>query len=470
MSWLSRCRVLCGGVALLVGPMRAQDTRHVTEPKIPPSCVVLPARLTAQGWTLAEADESRPDTARIQQALDHCAAGGAVELKPDAGHDAFLTGPLTLRSGVTLVVDAHAILFASRNPRDYDLEPGVCGTVSPQGHACKALLTGDHIHDAGVMGDGVIDGRGGAKLLGQNITWWDVADGALKGGLQNNFRMLTLTASDNITLYRITLKDSPNFHVTFTGGDGFTVWGIKISAPANARNLDGIDLGQPFPPVAAPTKDVTVAYSYIHAGDDILAAKAPETYPTSNISVLHNHFYTGHGMSIGSATTGGVSAMRVEDLSIDGAENGIRIKSNVTLGGHVHDIEYKDVCIRKSPNPISVSTHYDSYGPGHEVYGSGTNHIPVFEDIRFEDVAVDGGKVTFDGLDATRRLGISLRNFFLVHPETNKVVLDHAAIRVDGTNLNGAGEDVSFTGPAAGGTAPACAGKFVPFPAEVTVR
>jgi polygalacturonase len=472
-AWLRQFRfalVLVVGAVSLGWVGVAQDRRQVSEPRIPAPCVVLPARLVAQGWTLAEADESRPDTARIQQALDHCLAGQAVELKSDAARDAFLSGPLTLRSGVTLLVDKGVILFASRNPRDYDLEAGVCGTVSPQGHACKALLTGDHIHDAAVMGDGIIDGRGGAKLLGQNLTWWDVADKALKGGLQNNFRMLTLTGSNNFTLYRIQLKDSPNFHVTFTGGDGFTVWGVVINAPANARNLDGIDLGQPFPPVAAPTTNITVAYSFIHAGDDILAAKAPETYPTSNITVMHNHFYTGHGMSIGSATTGGVSGMRVDDLSIDGAENGVRIKSNVTLGGAVHDIEYKDVCIRNSKNPIGISTHYDSYGPGHEVYGSGTNHIPEFRGIRFEDVAVDGGKVTLDGLDETHRLEVSLHNVLLTHPETNTVVLDHAAIRRDGSNIAAAGADVVFSGTAAGGVAPACAAKFVPFPAEVTVR
>ncbi len=47
----------------------------------------------------------------------------------------------------------------------------------------------------------------------------------------------------------------------------------------------------------------------------------------SNISILHNHFYNGHGMSIGSGTDGGVEALLVDDLTIDGADNGIRIKS-----------------------------------------------------------------------------------------------------------------------------------------------
>ena len=36
-------------------------------------------------------------------------------------NDAFLTGPLTIPSGVTLLVDAGVTLYASRNPRDYDV-------------------------------------------------------------------------------------------------------------------------------------------------------------------------------------------------------------------------------------------------------------------------------------------------------------------------------------------------------------
>ena len=44
-----------------------QDTRRVTEPGIPPSCTVLTAGLTSQGSTLAESDENKPDTNRIQQ-------------------------------------------------------------------------------------------------------------------------------------------------------------------------------------------------------------------------------------------------------------------------------------------------------------------------------------------------------------------------------------------------------------------
>ena len=85
--------------------LRAQDTRSVTEPVIPPACITLKAALTTAQATSGEIEARansnvRLDTARIQQALDRCPKGRAVELAPDstsaAGHTAsaaLATGP-----------------------------------------------------------------------------------------------------------------------------------------------------------------------------------------------------------------------------------------------------------------------------------------------------------------------------------------------------------------------------------------
>src|SRR5271168_4524122 len=105
---------------------RGQDLRHVTEPVIPPSCTVLTARSTGP-------NDAAPDTKLIQGALDRCPAEHAVELKPDGAANSFLSGPLQLRSGVTLLVDANVTLYGSRDPRDYDITPGSCGVVNQAG-------------------------------------------------------------------------------------------------------------------------------------------------------------------------------------------------------------------------------------------------------------------------------------------------------------------------------------------------
>jgi len=456
-------------ISLALASAYCQDTRQVTEPKIPPSCIILIAALASDGETLAESGENKPDTSRIQAALDRCKPGQAVELRSGGGHDAFLSGPLELRRGVTLLIDKGTILFASRNPRDYDLTPGVCGAITPRSHGCKPLIGGDRVADAAIMGDGVIDGRGGARMLGQDLTWWQLADKGRPWALQNNPRMIVLSRCDNFVLYRIQLRNSPNFHVSCSGGNGFTVWGVTISAPANAHNADGIDIGQPWPEVAHDTSNVTITHCYIHAGDDIVAFKAPAGYLTSHGTVIHNHFYTGHGMSIGSATAGGVTAIRVSDLTIDGADNGIRIKSNVKLGGSVHDVEYSDVCIRNSRNPLTVDPFYDS--TGHEVDGTDPDKLPLFTDIRLNNVVMEGGgKITLKGLDGSHRSDISLHNVFLEQPESFKIAAAHAAIHLEGSNLSVSGDDVTVSGAPSGVAPNVCEGRFVPFPVPISAK
>ena len=102
----------------------AQDTRTVTEPKLPAACTTLDAKLTKAGTTLAPADEQKLDTERIQKAIDTCAKGKAVVLRTSGASNAFLTGPLDLREGITLVVDTGVTLFASRDPAVYEVSPG----------------------------------------------------------------------------------------------------------------------------------------------------------------------------------------------------------------------------------------------------------------------------------------------------------------------------------------------------------
>ena len=127
---------------------------------------------------------------------------------------------------------------------------------------------------------------------------------------------MQINRSDDFTLYKITLKNSPNFHVVYDRGNGFTAWGVVINtADKRARNTDGID--------PASATNVTITRSYINTGDDDVAIKAGSTGPSSNITISHNHFYRGHGVSIGSETDGGAHAIRVFDLSIDGADNGL---------------------------------------------------------------------------------------------------------------------------------------------------
>jgi polygalacturonase len=443
-----------GLLALASFAARAQDTRTVTEPVIPPVCASLGAKLAVvDGRTLAAEDEKKPDTARLQQALDACPAGKAVELKPDGAMAAFLIGPVQLRAGVTLLVAKGAVVFGSRDPRDYDTAPGACGIVNERGHGCKAMISGDNVAGAAVMGDGVIDGRGWAPLLGDKVSWWDLAQQAkVQNNNQNCPRILVLQRCNNFTLYRITLKNSPNFHVSYSGGNGFTAWGVIIDTPRAGRNTDGIDPGN--------STNVTITHCFINAGDDNVAVKAGRPGPTTNITISHNHFYAGHGVSIGSETDGGLSNMLVTDLSIDGADNGIRIKSNSSRGGVVKNVVYEDVCIRNTKNPILMDTHY-SYT------GKASDRLPWFTGIVLRNVRVSGpGKITLDGYDEKHKLAIAFDNVIVDDLKAVKFVSDHATVQLGPgpVNFQPSGDGVTLEGAPGNGQPQSCEAKFVPMP------
>jgi polygalacturonase len=419
--------------------------------------VTLEAQLSAPSGVLSDDDERRLDTARIQDAVDHCKKGRAVRLRAAGNRNVFLAAPLYLKSGVTLLIDANTVLFASRNPRDYDIAPGSCGVVSEHGHGCKPFILADHAPNAAIMGDGAIDGRGGAKLLGQDVSWWDLAHTAkVTDKSQSCTRILIVRESDNFILYRITLRNSPNFHVSVEKSNGFTAWGVKIDTPGTARNTDGID--------PSSSTNVSILYSYIRAGDDNVAIKAGKLGPSSHITIAHDHFYSGHGMSIGSETSGGVSAVRVSDLTIDEADNGIRIKSDRSRGGVVEDVRYDNVCMRGVRNPIVLTPLYTTF--------SG-DLLPVYRNIVLKDVhSLTTGPFTVAGLDEKHKLEATFDNVFVDGLRPSDIRASHAAMTVGPMlgNLTPSGEDMTVTQApdSKPGTPVACEGRFVDFPANQT--
>ena len=85
----------------------------------------------------------------------------------------------------------------------------------------------------------------------------------------------------------------------------------------------------------------------------------------------------------------------MSDLSVDGADNGLRIKSSATKGGLVHEVLYNDVCVRKSKAPITLETSYPATGelPSKD---------PVYTGIVMKDIRISGGgKIQLLGFDTT---------------------------------------------------------------------
>lgn len=482
-------RIIGGSLPLFIGltsVAAAQDRREVAEPVAPPACATLHAeKFVADDRKLSDADESKPDTRLIQAALDRCSPGKAVELAASPSKNAFMSGPLHVPDGVTLLIGKGVTLYASRNPADYDYlsAHGVCGTseatdrkfgdlaAAPEGlrsisgpskpMGCQALISIIDAKNAAVMGDGIIDGRGDMQLIGRDYSWWQMARKAEPGNKKYySVKLIIARNADGLVLHGITLHNSPNYHVTVNNTNGFTAWGVHLKTPTvahtDARNTDGIDPGN--------STNITIAHSWIDNEDDNIAIKTGVTH----MSVLHNHFYSGHGMSIGSETYSGVSNLLVDDLVEDHTTSGIRIKSNVTRGGPVHDLVYQNICMRDVQVPIAISPYYNNgtidqfFDPGFK--GS---RIPDYKAITLRNISVmTPGDVLIAGADESHRTAVSLENVSIAGIQPAQVHMKLADITHAGGNipLGGQPADVNFLDAAvsAPATQYSCEGRFVP--------
>lgn len=451
---MMRLLLLFVGLACVVIQGWAQDTRQVSEPVTPPVCTVLTANMVSP-------NAGGDDTQRLQQALAACPSGFALELAANNEKNSFVSGPLRLPDGVSLLIDREVTLYASLNPALYDKGKSLCGQNGSERGGCLPLISVNGASKLGIYGEGVIDGQGGQTVLGKTESWWQMARRAQAEKNEHNVpRLIEMTRSRDLVLHKIRLRNSPNFHVTLHRVDGFTAWGVMIDTPAHARNTDGID------PISS--RNITIAHSFIRTGDDNIAIKAGNSGPTEHISILHNHFYSGHGMSIGSETNAGVRHILVDDLSMDGTTSGLRIKSDVSRGGVVEEVRYHNVCLRNTKTALDFDTRYRPDAQG--------TLFPVYRNIALEKVWSQGQmKIVMRGLDAEHALQLRLRDVVVSGPV--KTTTQFAQLQwwandgVQTQSIGAQAQELPLFIPATSENAMqiACEKKWLPFP-EVTAR
>lgn len=313
--------------------------------------------VTANGETL--------DTVAIQTAINNCSAngGGIVTLAP-LNNNRYLSGPITLKNNVELYIPESVTLLASNDRNLYSL---------PESKWIPFIQTAKNAHDVTIAGGGTIDGQG--KL------WWEYYlknDG--KGSPTNRPRMIVLNSTNRVLISQVHLANSPSFFIVPTNSQNITVDNIVISAPESSPNTDGVD--------PSNSQYVVVRNSTIGNGDDNIAIKAGSSgLPTESIVVHNCTFLTGHGASIGSETSSGVHDVYFENITFNGADNGLRIKSNAPTGGEVSNIYYNNIQMTNVGNLILVTGYYPNIPPNGTSGGSYiTGQTPYFHNIHFNNV------------------------------------------------------------------------------------
>jgi polygalacturonase len=442
------------------------DSRTVTQPTLPGTCETLTATLSTSDEKFSSGDEaSPPDTSRIQSALTSCAGSDkAVVLAAGGSDDAFLSAPLTIGSGVYLVIDGGVTLYASLVASEYQVSGSsdTCGEIESSDNGCKAFVTVTG-SNSGIEGTanasgtrGEIDGRGDQDVYGTSTTWFDLANTATsESEKQNNPRLVQATDANDFTVYDLDLVNSPKEHLYYQGGNGFTVWGLEIKTPATAHNTDGIDIDS--------TQNATVNDSYIQDGDDGVAIQT-NSAAAKDITVENSHFYGTHGISIGSETTYGVSSVLVENNTIQGTDssgnksssnNGLRIKSDSSAGGDVDDIVYDDNCLTGVEDLLDFNPFYSS--------GDG-DHVPDFQSVTVNGLksvsSASGAESVLEGYSSSDPLGLTLENVSL---DVTKTSAEYANIGLYDTNISPSGTDVTTSSVSGSGSVPSCS--FPSYPA-----
>ena len=301
----------------------------------------------------AKGDGKTLDTEAIQKALDECgkATGGTVKFS----RGTYYSKPLTLQAKTTVLLDAGATLQACTNQSDFMKVPGDWLQAKSGGDFIP-FISGKDLTDVTFTGKGTIDGNG--------AVWWEEAEKArqkVSGYTLPRPNLIVLTRCKNVRFENLTLQNSPKFHFVPTECEGVVVSNVTILAPEHAANTDAID--------PSACKNVLITKCRIDVGDDNVAIKAGKKvegreFACEDITVTDCTFLHGHGMSIGSETTGGVRNVTVRNCTFENTENGLRIKSQRGKGGIVENISYSDITMTNVNPAVTLTCYYMNNSAG----------------------------------------------------------------------------------------------------------
>ncbi|HKI70079.1 MAG TPA: glycoside hydrolase family 28 protein, partial [Verrucomicrobiae bacterium] len=305
------------------------------------------------------------DTAAIQKTIDAASAGGGGTVEVPAGK--FLTGPFMLASRINLHLARGATILISDDLKHYPI----------LNRRYRDSITVSDAHDVEISGEGTIDGQGAA--------WW--AAFRANPGMTHRPYMVKISNCTRVLVTDVTLQNSPMFHLVPQNCTDVTIRGITIHSPENAPNTDGID----------PSGwNYLIADCHIDTGDDNIAIKpvrGKRTPGNKNFLVENCAFVHGHGMSVGSGTTGGLENLTVRNCTFDQTDRAIRIKTLRGNGGLLRHCLYENLkitAIKKSP--ISIVDYYPERNapknPAAEKSEPVNDRTPLNEDIVIRNVTV----------------------------------------------------------------------------------
>lgn len=335
---------------------------------------------------LGAAGDGRTDDTRVFQAAVQRAAGGGVVTVP-AG--VYRVGTIRLRSGVTLVLAAGAVLLGSPDDNDYDpidLVPSLTFADLETADFSFALLAADGCSDVAITGPGVIDAartrRGGPKPI------------AIRGCRRVRVADLEIRGAPNYAVSLLGCTDVAIERVTVTGG-----------------HADGIDLDG--------CRRARVVGCRVDSLDDGICLKA--------------------------SGTGGTSAfcerVLIADCVVRSSSNGLKLGSESSTG--FRHVVLRDCVVRHRPAPGFPPEIAEDGGVALEMVDGGVLEDVLVQRVRIEDVGTPlfvrlGDRSRAAGATAPGVLRrVTIRDVVATGARAPSVVAGLATARIEDVTLAG---------------------------------
>ncbi|WP_105429634.1 glycoside hydrolase family 28 protein [Neorhizobium sp. T6_25] len=359
--------------------------------------------------------DAQDNAPAIQRAIAVLTPGGTLRIP--AGR--WLSGPIFLKTDMTLFLEDGAELAAIANRQDFPILPArhadgrILGTWEGVAEACYAsLINAIDCRNVHLAGTGIIDGGG------DRGDWWSWPKETRQGARRP--RTIFLSACEDVTLSGLTIRNSPSWTVHPVFCTRLIAADLMIENDPDSPNTDG------FNPESS--SDIHLVGLHISVGDDCIALKAGKRSllggpdrPTEHVRIENCLMERGHGaVVIGSEMSAGISDIAIRNCHFKGTDRGLRIKTRRGRGGTVANIRLADSLMEDVATPVAVNSFYFCDADGRSDYVQSRSPLPVsletpsISSISVENVTVFGARTAaavFYGLPEAAIRDIAFENY-----------------------------------------------------------
>jgi hypothetical protein len=225
----------------------------------------------------AKGDGVTLDSPAINAAVQDCHSRGGGTVVVEAG--TYRTGTIHLLDNTTLKLEPGATVRGSDKLSDYT------HLAHPSEERDTALIVADNVHNVAIVGEGTIDGNSRAftdngvshfvpYFEGAQTRQGDALVSRMAEGREGPVHMrarpgilVLVLHSDGVILRDFHVVGSPNWSIHVACSNHISVSGLDVRNSMLVPNADALDI--------SASNNVTIANSYLEAGDDALVLGGP---------------------------------------------------------------------------------------------------------------------------------------------------------------------------------------------------